>query len=248
MSNKTWKYLANRILCRHLVQVLGSVVFPGILLTWWVSTCLSHLHPRKCRKVVVHFSHNGKKRSAEDGSARGSRGAMGEELCPCPPSLHPSRTRGWFHHSPRWGVTWEGMQGCSWTMLPNSSARRGFLQLLWGNSPISPKWAQQIDKSWPPLRCAVSLRVLNRVAGFSWVKPAAPISKKMRCFGGSRQNTTAKSLGMHFKLQSVGKKGCKANRANPCYTHGRYDPGGIYPEFMPKLLLFAVWPLHPYFI
>lgn len=146
--------------------------------------------PRRAGNWLVPFFHG--QPLPPQGAGGGSAGAAevwwdrAGEPCPCPPSLHPSHTRGWFHHSPHREVMWEGMQGCLWTTLPNSSARSGFLQLLWGNSPVSPKIAQQVDTSWPSSpRCAECPFTFWTTGELSQVKPIASTSKKPRCSGGA---------------------------------------------------------------
>lgn len=185
MSNNKQKYLAGRILWRRPMTVLGRVGFSGVLLTHWVSACFSHLHPRNAGKWLIPFSH-GRKNEVQKTAVPGAAEVWWDrDPCPCPPPLHPSRTSGWFHHSPHGGVTWEGMQGCSWTTLPNSSARKGFLHLLWGNSHISPKTAQQVETSWPSPRCAKCPFMSWTAGGLRRVKPAASTRKKMHCSGGA---------------------------------------------------------------
>lgn len=185
MSNNKQKYLASRRLWRHLMTVLGRAGLPGILLTHWVSACFSHLLPEGQESGWYPFFHGQPlpPRGAEGGSAGAAEvwWDRAEE-----PSLHPSHTRGWFHRSPRREVTWEGRQWCSWTTLPNSSARSGFLQLLWGNSPVSPKIAQQVDTSWPSSpRCAACPFTFWTTGESSQTKPIPSTSKKLHCSGGA---------------------------------------------------------------
>lgn len=44
---------------------------------------------------------------------------------------------------------------------------------------------------------------------------------------------------MHFKLQSLGQKGCIANRANPYYTRGDMIPEVFIQKLFPNFL-FAI--------
>lgn len=228
------------MLWRHLMTALGRVGFPGVLLTHWISACFSHLYPEGQESGWYPFFHSQPlpPRGAEGGSARGSRGVMGQGwgTMPLPTIPPPISHEGLVSPFP----TQRGDVGRDARMLMDHTAQQ--LSEKWFPTTALgqfPRFPQNSSAGWHilaiiPQMCRVSLHVLNH----RWVKPSKTHCihrQKNTLLRRSRQNTTAKSLGMHFKLQSLGKKGCKANRANPYYTRGDTIPEvfiqNLFPNF-----------------
>lgn len=165
-----------------------------------------HFHPRRRGKWLVAFFHSQKTCKMQKMAGPEAAEVWWDRARE--PSLHPSYLRGGFVTLQVEEVTWEGKGGCSWTTLTNSSVRKGFLQLLWGNYPISSKTSEQVNTSWPSRRRAESPFMPWTMGKLSQVKPASSISKKKNLLlRRNRQNTTSQSLGMCFRLQIPGKKG-----------------------------------------